>query len=173
MNYCFTTRITDSAPVAKKAALRITSPATGAILSLSDSPSAFYRERVLGEGIGIQLTRGEVYAPCSLVVSSIDPAKGSLNAVTSKGIKLLFQAGLPEFTGHGERLQFHVGTGDTVNAGMCLFTCDPLWMKQQGQQPCLYFTLLNAAPLAAIQCHASGSILALDDLLFTLYVHPK
>ena len=172
MNYCFVTKITESAPAAKKAVMRIMSPATGSVIQLSDAHSALYRNRLLGEGVGIVLTKGEVFAPFPLIVTAINAAKGSLTATTAKGLKLQFQIGQPEQNQHGERLQFHVKPGDKVAARHCLFTCDPLWMKQQGLSPCLYFTLLNGKQLAAIQCHSSGSIRALEEPLFTLFAEP-
>ncbi len=173
MNYCFDPKITDSAPVAKKAALRIVSPATGTVVPLSEADSPLYRSRILGEGVAIVLTRGEIYAPSQLVVTRVDVAKGAVFASTSKGLKLLFQLGQPEYHHHGERMQFHIKAGDKINARQCLVTCDPLWMKQQSLQPCLYFTLLNARQIAAIQCHSFSDIRALEEPLFTLFVNAK
>lgn len=173
MNYCFDPKITDNAPVGKKAILRIMSPATGSVTSLSEAHSLLYRSRILGEGVAIALNKGEIYAPSQLVITRVDMAKGAVLATTTKGLKLLFQLGHPEHHHHSERMQFHVKTGDKINAKQCLVTCDPLWMKQQGTQPYLYFTLLNARQLAAIQCHSFSDIRALEEPLFTLFANAK
>lgn len=169
MQFIPNTKITGAAPPSRKLVMQIMAPATGKVTPLSQVNFPTFQAGLLGDGIAITLTTGQIFAPVTGRLDSIDMSKGQVCWVSKNGLKLLMQIGEPYKINHSERITYHVKPQHQVKSGECIVTCDPLWMKQQGIEPLLIMTLLNTAKLHCIELVHSDTLRAPEDVLFRLY----
>ena len=169
MTFSIAKPLSYSPPASGEAVMRLNAPATGEVLRLDELPHPLLQAGLLGTGAAINMTTGEVSAPITAVVQSINIAKAQLVLVHSKGLKLQLQIGQPGEICYGERLKWLVKKGQRCEARTPLLQSDPLWIKQQDAHPVCVLTLLNAGRLGAIVLTSDPKIRINDEDFLALY----
>ncbi|GGF70768.1 PTS glucose transporter subunit IIA [Alteromonas lipolytica] len=159
-----------SAPATGRPIFNLVAPATGDILLLDKLDDPIVQAGLLGSGVGIVMTTGEIVAPTNCIVEQIDISKSQVRLVNPKGLKLLLQIGETGAVKYGERIQWQVKSGQRCKQGTSLVKTDPLWIKQQGALPVCILTIVNGAKLGAIVLTTDNKVRAADDSFLTLYV---
>ncbi|HDF4375638.1 TPA: PTS transporter subunit IIABC [Staphylococcus aureus] len=99
-------------------------PLTGEVTPLSAVPDQVFSEKMMGDGIAIKPSQGEVRAPFNGKVQMIFPTKHAIGLVSDSGLELLIHIGLDTVKLNGEGFTLHVEEGQEVKQGDLLINFD-------------------------------------------------
>ncbi|MEO4525446.1 glucose-specific PTS transporter subunit IIBC [Staphylococcus aureus] len=99
-------------------------PLTGEVTPLSGVPDQVFSEKMMGDGIAIKPSQGEVRAPFNGKVQMIFPTKHAIGLVSDSGLELLIHIGLDTVKLNGEGFTLHVEEGQEVKQGDLLINFD-------------------------------------------------
>ncbi|HDF7427270.1 TPA: PTS transporter subunit IIABC [Staphylococcus aureus] len=99
-------------------------PLTGEVTLLSEVPDQVFSEKMMGDGIAIKPSQGEVRAPFNGKVQMIFPTKHAIGLVSDSGLELLIHIGLDTVKLNGEGFTLHVEEGQEVKQGDLLINFD-------------------------------------------------
>ena len=100
------------------------SPLEGTAIPLSEVKDATFASEVLGRGMAVIPSKGEVKAPCDATVSTIFDTKHAIGLATESGLELLIHIGVDTVELGGKFYTAHVKDGDQVKKGQTLITFD-------------------------------------------------
>ncbi|HEI7785301.1 TPA: PTS transporter subunit IIABC [Staphylococcus aureus] len=99
-------------------------PLTGEVTPLSEVPDQVCSEKMMGDGIAIKPSQGEVRAPFNGKIQMIFPTKHAIGLVSDSGLELLIHIGLDTVKLNGEGFTLHVEEGQEVKQGDLLINFD-------------------------------------------------
>ncbi|HDG5836665.1 TPA: glucose-specific PTS transporter subunit IIBC [Staphylococcus aureus] len=99
-------------------------PLTGEVTPLSEVPDQVFSEKMMGDGIAIKPSQGEVCAPFNGKIQMIFPTKHAIGLVSDSGLELLIHIGLDTVKLNGEGFTLHVEEGQEVKQGDLLINFD-------------------------------------------------
>ncbi|HDE4178707.1 TPA: PTS transporter subunit IIABC [Staphylococcus aureus] len=99
-------------------------PLTGEVTPLSEVPDQVFSEKMMGDGITIKPSQGEVRAPFNGKIQMIFPTKHAIGLVSDSGLELLIHIGLDTVKLNGEGFTLHVEEGQEVKQGDLLINFD-------------------------------------------------
>lgn len=106
------------------ASLTLLAPMTGWASSLDEVPDAVFSQRMLGDGLAIDPTAGEVRAPFDGVITVVPASRHAVSVRSDLGIEVLIHVGLETVALKGAGFVVHASEGDRVRAGDLLLTFD-------------------------------------------------
>ncbi len=156
-----------SAPVAEPVAGRIVAPMTGEVIALAEVDDPVFSGGILGPGVAIRPTDGEVRAPISGTVSSLLPSRHALGILGDDGLEVLVHVGLDTVRLEGAPFTAHVAQGDRVEAGQHVLTADLAAIEAAGLDITTPVVVLNGdaydvAPLVTGRVAAGAALLSTD-----------
>jgi len=89
---------------------------------------------MLGEGIGLIPTNGEVYSPISGTVTQVFPAKHTIGIMTEDGLELLLHLGLETVELSGEGFEIEVESGAKVYAQDRIGSFNLNFIEEKGKE---------------------------------------
>ena len=110
----------------------IVSPLQGELIELKQVKDEVFSTGVVGEGVAIIPSVGEVYAPTDGVIHSIFPTKHAITFASDNGIEFLIHVGLDTVQLQGQHYETKVKAGDRVKAGDLLMKFDIDAIKKAG-----------------------------------------
>jgi multiphosphoryl transfer protein len=102
----------------------ILAPFAGWCAPLDEVPDAAFAKAMLGEGVAIDPTGGELRAPCDGEIISVAAARHAVALRTPAGAEVLIHVGIDTVALAGEGFEVHVRKGDRVRAGDLLLAFD-------------------------------------------------
>ncbi|EOB9151214.1 glucose-specific PTS transporter subunit IIBC [Staphylococcus aureus] len=99
-------------------------PLTGEVTPLSEVPDQVFSEKMMGDGIAIKPSQGEVRAPFNGKIQMIFQTKHAIGLVSDSGLELLIHIGLDTVKLNGEGFTLHVEEGQEVKQGDLLINFD-------------------------------------------------
>ncbi|HDH6516084.1 TPA: PTS transporter subunit IIABC [Staphylococcus aureus] len=99
-------------------------PLTGEVTPLSEVSDQVFSEKMMGDGIAIKPSQGEVRAPFNGKIQMIFPTKHAIGLVSDSGLELLIHIGLDTVKLNGEGFTLHVEEGQEVKQGDLLINFD-------------------------------------------------
>ncbi|HGD6855643.1 TPA: PTS beta-glucoside transporter subunit IIBCA [Streptococcus agalactiae] len=108
------------------------SPMVGNVLPLSKVPDETFSSKLLGEGLAITPSVGEVYAPFDSEIISLFPTKHAIALKDDKGIEVLIHIGIDTVELNGEGFEQLVKVGDFVKRGQLLLRMDIDFISSKG-----------------------------------------
>ncbi|HAR3656785.1 TPA: PTS transporter subunit EIIC [Staphylococcus aureus] len=99
-------------------------PLTGEVTPLSEVPDQVFSKKMMGDGIAIKPSQGEVRAPFNGKIQMIFPTKHAIGLVSDSGLELLIHIGLDTVKLNGEGFTLHVEEGQEVKQGDLLINFD-------------------------------------------------
>ncbi len=105
----------------------ITAPMTGTAVKLCDVPDPIFAEKIVGDGIAIIPTGGEVVAPVGGRVVQIAHTQHALAMKNEAGIEFLIHMGIDTVQMKEQAFSYCVKVGDEVGRGDVLLRVD--WEK--------------------------------------------
>ncbi len=120
----------------------ILAPLTGKAVALSELPDETFASGVLGQGMGIEPTIGEVRAPFDATIATVAETKHAIGFSGPKDMELLIHVGIDTVKMNGDGFNVLVSEGDEVKAGQKLMTFDIQKIKAAGH-PTVTAVLLN------------------------------
>ncbi|WP_116092074.1 phosphoenolpyruvate--protein phosphotransferase [Sphingomonas crusticola] len=102
----------------------IASPLAGWVTALDDVPDPVFAGRMLGDGVAIDPTEGEVTAPGPGVIVTLNPSRHAVTIELDSGVQLLIHIGIDTVALAGAGFTAHVTEGQRVAAGEALISFD-------------------------------------------------
>lgn len=110
----------------------IGSPMEGKLIELKDVPDEAFAQGILGDGVAIRPTKGEVYAPADGTVDTLFDTCHAITFLCDNGAELLLHVGLDTVQLKGKHFQPQVASGDRVKKGRLLLQVDLEAVKREG-----------------------------------------
>ena len=112
--------------------VEIASPLAGEVKELSQATDPVFAQGVMGQGVVIEPSEGELVAPVNGVVSVLFPTKHAVGIVSDEGVELLMHIGMDTVNLEGKGFEAHVAQGDKVSVGDKLISFDMSAIKEAG-----------------------------------------
>ena len=143
----------------------IFSPLAGEVLPLSDAEDAAFSEGLLGQGLVILPTIGEIKAPFDGVVMTLFPTKHAIGLISDKGTELLIHIGIDTVELEGQHYKAFVTQGQAVKRGDKLITFDIAAIEAAGFNTQTPVIVTNSQILSKIEMTDQLKVSTADRLL--------
>ena len=143
----------------------LVAPLSGWCAALDESPDPVFRERILGDGVSIDPTSGEVFSPCDARVHSVTASAHALTLSTEDGAEVLIHVGIDTVQLNGDGFEARVKAGDVVKTGDLLLRFDLERLARAAPSLRSPVLLLKRTGLRCRRLAPEGPITAGDALL--------
>jgi sugar PTS system EIIA component len=113
----------------KKQKVQIFAPVTGEIISIGQVPDPVFSEKMMGEGIAIIPTGGDICSPVEGTIIQVAPTKHAIGILAEDGTEILVHIGLETVALKGEGFTVSVNMGEKVSVGQLLVKVDWDYIK--------------------------------------------
>ena len=134
------------------------SPLEGNAIAMSEVKDDTFASEVLGQGMAVIPTKGEVKAPCDATVSMIFDTKHAIGLSTDDGVELLIHIGLNTVELEGRYYTVHVNEGDKVTRGQMLITFDMDKIKEAGYDMTTPIIVTNSDDFTSVKQLKKGTV---------------
>ena len=134
------------------------SPLEGNAIAMSEVKDDTFASEVLGKGMAVIPTKGEVKAPCDATVSMIFDTKHAIGLSTDDGVELLIHIGLNTVELEGRYYTVHVNEGDKVTRGQLLITFDMDKIKEAGYDMTTPIIVTNSDDFTSVKQLKKGTV---------------
>ena len=152
-----------AAPAAKDTVL--SACLNGTVVPLADVKDEAFASGVLGDGIAIEPTDGELVAPADGEISSTFETHHAVGMTTADGAELLMHIGIDTVKLGGKHFTYLVNEGDKVKKGQRLIRFELEAIKAEGYPVTTPLIVCNTDDYAAVAAKASGTVKQGDALL--------
>lgn len=137
----------------------------GTVVPLADVKDEAFASGVLGDGIAIEPTDGELVAPADGEISSTFETHHAVGMTTADGAELLMHIGIDTVKLGGKHFTCLVNEGDKVKKGQPLIRFELEAIKAEGYPVTTPLIVCNTDDYAAVAAKASGTVKQGDALL--------
>lgn len=95
----------------------VLAPMKGELKKLEQVDDEVFSKRIMGSGIAVVPTSGDVVAPFDGVINTIFPTKHAIGLTSDDGVELIIHIGLDTVELEGKHFETHVNNGQKVVAG--------------------------------------------------------
>ena len=152
-----------AAPAAKDTVL--SACLNGTVVPLADVKDEAFASGVLGDGIAIEPSDGELVAPADGEISSTFETHHAVGMTTADGAELLMHIGIDTVKLGGKHFTYLVNEGDKVKKGQPLIRFELEAIKAEGYPVTTPVIVCNTDDYAAVEAKASGTVKQGDVLL--------
>ena len=124
--------IDEAKEAAKVDFAEIVSPLAGEVKELSQATDPVFAQGVMGQGVVILPSEGELVAPVNGTVSVFFPTNHAVGIVSDEGVELLMHIGMDTVNLDGKGFEAHVAQGDRVSVGQKLVSFDIAAIQEAG-----------------------------------------
>lgn len=115
--------------------LAFNAPMKGKVIDLAEVNDSVFSSKMLGEGVAIIPSVGELYAPVDGEITMVYNTKHSLGMTTKDGVEILFHIGIDTVNLKGQYFDCLVQEGQVVKQGDLLIRFDLEQIKEAGFDP--------------------------------------
>ena len=119
-------------PTALVESAEVVSPLAGQVKPLSQATDPVFSSGVMGQGVVIEPSQGELVSPVNGTVTVLFPTKHAVGIVSEKGVEMLMHIGMDTVSLDGQGFEAHVEQGDKVVVGQQLISFDMDVIKEAG-----------------------------------------
>ncbi|RAM14017.1 PTS beta-glucoside transporter subunit IIABC, partial [Listeria ivanovii] len=128
----------------------IYSPLQGELIALNDVKDEVFSAGIMGAGVAILPTNGEIRAPFDGTVLSVFKTKHAIGLISKQGVELLIHVGLDTVNLNGHFFDIKVSESEEVKKGDLLGTFDLDEIKKAGYDTTTPVIVTNSAALADV-----------------------
>ena len=110
----------------------VVSPLAGQVKPLSQATDPVFSSGVMGQGVVIEPSQGELVSPVNGTVTVLFPTKHAGGIVSEEGVEMLMHIGMDTVSLDGKGFVAHVEQGDKVVVGQQLISFDMDVIKKAG-----------------------------------------
>ncbi len=141
------------------------SPMTGKVIDITEVADQVFAQKMLGDGIAIDPTDGNVVSPCNGKVIHVFPTNHAIGIETKEGIEILIHLGLNTVELNGKGFKRLVNEGDKVKIGDKLIEMDITYLKENDKSLISPVVITNGEKVDSIEKYlgnvVSGQSLAM------------
>jgi glucose-specific phosphotransferase system IIA component len=143
----------------------ILSPIEGETHSITEVNDPTFSEKILGDGIAIMPTKGEVIAPVDGTIAILFGTNHAISIVSEQGTEILIHIGLDTINLKGEYFRPFVKANDKVKTGDLLLTFDIEKIKAAGYDLITPIVICNTAKYSKLRTNPGKVVNKLDQLI--------
>ncbi|MEU6539008.1 PTS glucose transporter subunit IIA [Streptomyces sp. NPDC047000] len=136
--------------------LRIGAPVTGELIALSQVGDPAFSAGLLGPGMGVRPSSGEVTAPVGGALVSVMPHAYGLR--TPQGLEVLVHVGIDTVSLKGRHFDPLVEQGQQIEPGQALVRVDVPAIVEAGLDPTVIVVVTNADSVGGIETQVPGPV---------------
>ncbi|MBT2738699.1 PTS glucose transporter subunit IIA [Bacillus sp. ISL-7] len=141
---------------------------SGELVKLENVPDPVFGQKIMGEGIAIKPSNGQVVAPVDGEITLIADTKHAFGIRTELGEEILVHIGLETVSLKGEGFHVLVKTGDKVVRGQTIVEADLDFIKKSGCNTIIPMVVTNSAEgKFKFDWEDSKQVIAGDTKVFT------
>ena len=110
----------------------VVSPLAGQVKPLSQATDPVFSSGVMGQGVVIEPSQGELVSPVNGTVTVLFPTKHAVGIVSEEGVEMLMHIGMDTVSLDEKGFEAHVEQGDKVVVGQQLISFDMDVIKKAG-----------------------------------------
>ena len=137
----------------------------GTAILLSQVNDATFASEVLGKGIAVIPSKGEVVAPCDAVIETVFDTKHAVGLSTESGMELLIHIGINTVELNGKYFTSHVKNGDHIKKGQLLVSFDMEKVKAAGYDVTTPLIVTNSDDYKDVKILSEDSVTPSDKVL--------
>ncbi|MDD6644733.1 MAG: glucose PTS transporter subunit IIA [Oscillospiraceae bacterium] len=138
---------------------------TGEVVPLENVDDAVFSNKVIGDGIAVEPTVGELYAPCDGKVDTVFDTKHAVSLISEKGCNMILHIGMDTVKLNGQFFESHVKSGQQVKKGDLLITFDIGEIKKAGYKLTTPMVICNTPDYSEFNHLKAGAITVGDEIL--------
>ena len=142
----------------------LVSPLQGTVVALADVKDEVFSSGVLGKGVAVLPSKGELCAPVDGVVTMVPDTKHAISLKDASGAEILMHIGMDTVALNGKYYEALVKVGDTVRKGQLLIRFDIDSIKAAGYDVTTPVVITNSDDVG-VKTLAQGAIGAGTALL--------
>ena len=119
-------------PAVLAGSAEVVSPLAGQVKPLSQATDPVFSSGVMGQGVVIEPSQGELVSPVNGTVTVLFPTKHAVGIVSEEGVEMLMHIGMDTVSLDGKGFEAHVEQGDKVVVGQQLISFDMDVIKEAG-----------------------------------------
>lgn len=119
-------------PTALAESAEVVSPLAGQVKPLSQATDPVFSSGVMGQGVVIEPSQGELVSPVNGTVTVLFPTKHAVGIVSEEGVEMLMHIGMDTVSLDGKGFESHIKQGDKVVVGQQLISFDMDVIKEAG-----------------------------------------
>ena len=119
-------------PTALVKTAQLVSPLAGQVKPLSQATDPVFSSGVMGQGVVIEPSQGELVSPVNGTVTVLFPTKHAVGIVSEEGVEMLMHIGMDTVSLDGKGFESHIKQGDKVVVGQQLISFDMDIIKEAG-----------------------------------------
>ena len=123
---------TQEAVSSSEGSIVIGAPIAGEVVALSEVADGVFSEGMLGQGVAIKPSKGEIVAPFDGTVAMVYPTKHAIAFVNAEGVELLIHIGIDTVKLNGEPYEIKVSAGTQVKKGDVIGSFDIAAIEKAG-----------------------------------------
>ncbi|TWT00546.1 glucose-specific PTS transporter subunit IIBC [Planomicrobium sp. CPCC 101079] len=151
-----------------KAALEFSSPLTGEILPITETPDQVFSGKMIGDGFAIRPTDGKVVSPVNGKVVTVFPTKHAIGIAADNGTEILIHIGIDTVHLKGEGFTSHIEQGDLVEQGQLLMEVDLDYIEKNAASIVTPVVFTNLEEGQTIELKKSGNVTANDQNIISI-----
>lgn len=138
---------------------------TGEVVPLENVDDAVFSNKVIGDGIAVEPTVGELYAPCDGKVDTVFDTKHAVSLISEKGCNMILHIGIDTVKLNGQFFESRVKSGQQVKKGDLLITFDIEEIKKAGYKLTTPMVICNTPDYSEFNHLKAGAITAGNEIL--------
>ncbi|MCI1882677.1 MAG: glucose PTS transporter subunit IIA, partial [Sporolactobacillus sp.] len=129
-------------------------PIQGEVIPLNEVADEVFANKTMGDGLAIQPTHGDVYAPASGEVITVFPTQHAVGLRTDSGLEVLIHIGINTVNLKGDGFEINVKKGDHVVRGQKIGHVDLKLLQDKGYDTTTMLIVTNAKDNAQFEAIA-------------------
>ncbi len=148
-----------------KKSLSLYAHLNGTIIPLKNVDDEAFSTGILGDGVAIEPSDGNLYAPCNGKIDSIFDTKHAVNIISDDGAEILLHIGINTVRLGGKFFKSYVSDGQTVKQGDLLISFDLEKIKDAGYDITTPIIVCNSDDYSAINVVAQNKVKVGDKII--------
>ena len=146
----------------------LVTPVAGQVLPLSEAGDAAFSEGIMGHGVVVMPSKGEIVAPADGIVMTLFPTKHAIGLLTDAGAEVLIHVGIDTVQLNGQYFEAFVKQGDQVKQGQKLLAFDINAIEAAGYSTQTPVIVMNTGSYDHINATDQEMVSGQDMLLMTV-----
>lgn len=141
--------------------MKLKSPLTGKLVSMSDVKDPVFSQKMMGDGFAIVPSDNEVVSPVNAMIEVLYPTGHAIGLRTEDGIEILIHLGIDTVKSKSNSFKLLKQVGDSVKAGEPIIQMNLKQLLKEGYDMTTPIVFLTGQKLKGLE---SKSISLLDDI---------
>ena len=129
----------------------IVSPCDGTVKPLSEVNDDVFSQEIMGKGIAIEPSTGNLYAPCDGTITVCFPTGHAIGLKSKNGTEILMHVGIDTVNLQGKYFSPQIQVNEEVKKGQLLLTFDLAKIKEEGYDTTTPIIITNSKNFSSLQ----------------------